>query len=71
MARPQKYRISKIADFNRIATLCLNGYLTETEGAILLDMNKVTFKNKMQEWLATRIDINLIERIIDPNRETA
>ena len=57
MARPQKYKLSKIADFNRIATLAFNGFLTETEGAKLFDMNKVTFKNKMDEWVSETITL--------------
>lgn len=57
MARPQKYKLAQIADFNRIATLTFNGFLTETEGAKLFDMNKVTFKNKMDEWVSETITL--------------
>lgn len=54
MARPQKYKIAQIADFNRIALLCFNGFLTQTEGAKLLGLNKTTFKNVMDEWISRR-----------------
>lgn len=71
MARPQKYRISKIADFNRIASLCFYGFLTETEGAKVLDMNKVTFKNKMDEWMTATADMRKLTQSILIEKEEA
>lgn len=51
MARPVKYNISRITNFNRIALLCFLGLLSEAEAAKILDFNKVTFANKMTEWI--------------------
>lgn len=73
MARPKKYKISQIANFNRIATLCALGLLTESEAARLLDFNKVTFSNIMTEWMisdsgslkTSDIDLSRLKKLKD------